>query len=396
MSFPLKKSGDSQTQFEFATAARILFGTGALRQVGPIAAEMGRRALVVTGRTSARAGPLLDELAEHGIEYTMFHVLGEPTTTTVREATERGRNVDCHLVIGFGGGSSLDVGKAAAALLTNEGDPEDYLEVVGNGKQLTQPSAPCIAIPTTAGTGSEVTRNAVLASPSHCIKVSMRSSLMLPRVALVDPELMYDLPPEITASTGLDALTQLIEPYTSGRASPITDMLCTDGIRRVARSLARAYQDGNNVAAREDMALASLFGGLALTNAGLGVVHGFAGPIGGKFSAPHGSICAGLLPYAMEVNVAAIRQRLPASEALRRYEEIAQILTDSGTAKASDGVEWVKELCRTLRIPSLAAYGVRSGDFPELIERADRASSTKGNPIRLTKDEMLQILSRAL
>jgi alcohol dehydrogenase class IV len=357
---------------------------------------MGRRALVVTGRISGRADPLLDELAIHGIENTMFHVLGEPTTTIVRDATERARNADCHLVIGFGGGSSLDVGKAVAALLTNEGDPEDYLEVVGKGKQLTQPSVPCIAIPTTAGTGSEVTRNAVMASPSHGIKVSMRSSFMLPRVALVDPELMYDLPPEITASTGLDALTQLIEPYTSGRASPITDMLCTDGIRRVARSLARAYQDGNNVAAREDMALASLFGGLALTNAGLGVVHGFAGPIGGKFSAPHGSICAGLLPYAMEVNVAAIRERLPASEALRRYDEIAQTLTGSETAKASDGVEWVKELCRTLRIPSLAAYGVRSSDFPELIERADRASSTKGNPIRLTKDEMLQMLSRAL
>ena len=396
MSFPLTKNGDSQTQFEFATAARILFGTGALRQVGPIATEMGRRALVVTGRTSARAGPLLDELAKHGIEYAMFHVLGEPTTTTVREAIERARSADCHLVIGFGGGSSLDVGKAAAALLTNEGDPEDYLEVVGKGKQLTQPSVPCIAIPTTAGTGSEVTRNAVLASPSHGIKVSMRSSLMLPRVALVDPELMYDLPPEITASTGLDALTQLIEPYTSSGANPITDTLCPDGIRRVARSLARAYRDGNNVAAREDMALASLFGGLALTNAGLGVVHGFAGPIGGKFSAPHGSICAGLLPYAMEVNVAAIRERLPASEALRRYEEIAQTLTGSETAKASDGVEWVKELCRTLRIPSLSAYGVRSSDFPELIERADRASSMKGNPIRLTKDEMLQMLSRAL
>jgi len=357
---------------------------------------MGQRALVVTGRTSARAGPLLDELTKHGIEHTMFQVLGEPTTTTVREATQRARNADCHLVIGFGGGSSLDVGKAVAALLTNEGDPEDYLEVVGKGKQLTQPSVPCIAIPTTAGTGSEVTRNAVLASPSHGIKVSMRSSLMLPRVALVDPELMYDLPPEITASTGLDALTQLIEPYTSGRANPITDALCPDGIRRVARSLAGAYRDGNDVVAREDMALASLFGGLALTNAGLGVVHGLAGPIGGRFSAPHGSICAVLLPYAMEVNIAAILERLRVSEALRRYEEIAQTLTGSETAKASDGVEWVKELCKTLRIPSLAAYGVRSSDFPELIERADGASSTKGNPIRLTKNEMLQILSRAL
>jgi alcohol dehydrogenase class IV len=392
----LTKSGDSQTHFEFATAARILFGTGALHQVGPIAAEMGRRALVVTGRTSARASPLLDELATHRIENTMFRVFSEPTTTVVREATERARNANCHLVIGFGGGSSLDVGKAAAVLLTNEGDPEDYLEVVGKGKQLTHQSAPYIAIPTTAGTGSEVTRNAVLASLPHGVKASMRSSFMLPRVALVDPELMYGLPPEITASTGLDALTQLIEPYTSGRANPITDTLCRDGIHRVARSLARAYENGDDVAAREDMALASLFGGLALTNAGLGIVHGLAGPIGGKFSAPHGAICAGLLPYATEVNIAAIRQRLPGSETLRRYDEIAQILTGSGTAEASDVVEWLKELLRTLRIPSLTSYGVRSGDFPELVEGAGHASSTRGNPIPLTKGEMLQILSRAL
>ena len=357
---------------------------------------MGQRALVVTGRTSERAGPLLDELAMQGIATVTFPVVGEPTTATVREATELARKEGCHLVIGFGGGSTLDAGKAIAALLTNEGDPEDYLEVIGKGKQLTQPSAPCIAIPTTAGTGSEVTRNAVLGSPEHGVKVSMRSSLMLPRVALVDPKLMYGLPPEITASTGLDALTQLVEPYTSSRANPITDALCRDGIRRVGRSLARAFEHGDDAAAREDMALASLFGGLALANAGLGIVHGIAGPIGGKFSAPHGAICARLLPYAMEVNIAAMQKRLPNSEALRRYDEIARTLTGSGTAKAGDGMEWVKELCGTFRIPSLASYGMSVEDFPELIESAERASSTKGNPVQLTKDEMLKILSRAL
>lgn len=219
---------------------------------------------------------------------------------------------------------------------------------------------------------------------------------MLPRVALVDPELMYGLPPEITASTGLDAFTQLVEPYTSSRANPITDALCRDGIRRVARSLARAFEHGDDAAAREDMALASLFGGLALANAGLGIVHGIAGPIGGTFSAPHGAICARLLPYAMEVNIAAMQKRLPNSEALRRYDEIARTLTGSGTAKAGDGVEWVKELCGTFRIPSLASYRMSVEDFPELIESAERASSTKGNPVQLTKDEMLKILSRAL
>jgi len=219
---------------------------------------------------------------------------------------------------------------------------------------------------------------------------------MLPRVALVDPELTCGLPPEITGSTGLDAFTQLIEPYTSSRANPITDALCRDGILRVARSLARAFEHGDDAAAREDMALASLFGGLALANAGLGVVHGFAGPIGGKFSAPHGAICARLLPHAMEVNIAAMRKRLPNSEALRRYDEIARTLTGNGAAEAIDGAEWIKELCETFRIPSLASYGMSVGDFPELIESACRASSTKGNPVQLTRDEMLEILSRAL
>ena len=357
---------------------------------------MGQRALVVTGRTSERASPLLNELAIQGIATVTFPVVGEPTTATVREATEHARKEGCHLVIGFGGGSTLDAGKVIAALLTNEGRPEDYLEVIGKGKQLTQPSVPYIAIPTTAGTGSEVTRNAVLVSPEHGIKVSMRSSLMLPRVALVDPELMYGLPPEITASTGLDAFTQLVEPYTSSRANPITDALCRDGIRRVAHSLARAFEHGDDAAARQDMALASLFGGLALANAGLGIVHGIAGPIGGRFSAPHGAVCARLLPYAMEVNIAAMQKRLPNSEALRRYDEIARTLTGSGTAKAGDGVEWVKELCETFRIPSLASYGMSVEDFPELIESVDRASSTKGNPVQLTKDEMLRILTRAL
>jgi alcohol dehydrogenase class IV len=357
---------------------------------------MGARALVVTGRTTGRAGPLLDELAARGIETLTFPVAGEPTTVTVREAAEYARKASCDLVIGFGGGSALDAGKAAAALLTNDGDPEDFLEVIGRGKQLTRPSAPYIAIPTTAGTGSEVTRNAVLVSPEDRVKVSMRSQLMLPRLALIDPELTYDLPREITATTGLDALTQLIEPYTSNRANTITDVLCHDGMRRVARSLARAFRHGDDAAAREDMALASLFGGLALANAGLGIVHGMAGPIGGKFSVPHGAICARLLPFAMEVNIAALQKRLPKSQALRRYDEIARNLTGSRVAKASDGVEWVKALIESLRIRSLASYGMSQEDFPELIEMADHASSTKGNPIQLSRDEMLQILARAL
>ena len=383
-------------RFEFATATRIIFGAGTLREVGPIAAEMGRRALVVTGRTPARARPVLDALAAQGVDTITFSVAGEPTTEVVRLGTQRARETDCDLVIGFGGGSALDSGKAIAALLTNGGDPLDYLEVIGKGKPLTQPSAPCIAIPTTAGTGAEVTRNAVLRSPEHRVKVSLRSPLMLPRLALVDPELTHSMPPKVTASTGLDALTQVMEPYVSNKANPLTDALCREGMRRAARSLRRAYEHGDDAAAREDMALASLFGGLALANAKLGAVHGFAGPIGGMFPAPHGAVCAALLPHVMTINVRALQERSPESAALHRYDEIARILTGNERATANDGVAWVQELCQALHVPSLASYGVTEEDFPVLIEKASVASSMKGNPIMLTPDEMREILMRAL
>jgi len=387
-------------RFEFATATRIIFGPGTLREVGPIAAEMGSRALVVVGRTAARATPLLDELAAQGIDTVTYSVTSEPSVGLVRLGTQRAQEAGCDLVIGFGGGSALDTGKAIAALLTNGGDPLDYLEVIGGGQPLTQAAVPYIAIPTTAGTGAEVTCNAVLASPEHRVKVSLRSPLMLPRLAVVDPELTHTLPPAITASTGLDALTQVIEPYVSNRANPLTDALCREGMRRAARSLRRAYdsanEQGDDAAAREDMALASLFGGLALANAKLGAVHGFAGPVGGMFSAPHGAICGRLLPHVVAVNVRALQERLPDSEALRRYDEVARILTGNRGATADDGVAWVQELCAVLQVPSLASCGVTPADFPVLIEKASVASSMRGNPIELTPDEMREILAWAL
>ena len=383
-------------RFEFATAARILFGAGTLRQVGPIAAEMGSRALVVTGRTTDRAAPLLEVLAEQGIDAVSFPVAREPTIEVASQGTQRGREAGCDLVIGFGGGSVLDSGKAVAALLTNGGDPLDYLEVIGGGQALSEPSAPFIAIPTTAGTGSEVTRNSVLASPEHRVKVSLRSPLMLPRLALVDPELTHSMPPQVTSGTGLDALTQVMEPYVSQRANPLTDAICREGMRRAARSLRRAYEEGDDPAAREDMALASLFGGLALANAGLGAVHGFAGPMGGMFSAPHGALCGRLLPHVMAVNVRALQERAAESEALRRYVEIARILTGNRSSTADDGVGWVQDLCDALQVPSLGSYGITSDDFQALVDKATAASSMRGNPIELTPDEMEETLARAL
>ena len=379
-------------QFEFSTVNRILFGPGTLKQAGPAAAQLGRRALVTTNQRLI-AQPLLDILAEHKVDSVLFLVPGEPTTDLVQQGVRQARQEGCDLVIGCGGGSALDTAKAVAAMLTNEGDLFDYLEIIGRAQPLTRPAAPSIAIPTTAGTGAEVTRNSVLISPEHRVKVSLRSPFMLPRLAIVDPELTYSVPPEVTASTGLDALTQVLEPYVSSRANPMMDGLCREGLQRAARSLRRAYENGQDAAARQDMALVSLFGGLALANAGLGAVHGFAAPLGGRFHAPHG---ARLLPPVMAINVRALSQRMPDSEALHRYDEIARLLTGDTRATARDGIRWVEELARALRVPPLSAYGMTPADVPDVVERAAAASSMKGNPIVLTREELAEILTAAL
>lgn len=383
-------------RFEFATNDRIVFGPGTLAEAAPLAQELGERALVVTGATEERAAPLLDALVQQGIKLRTFGVDREPTTTLVGAATEAARQHRTQVVIAIGGGSVIDAGKAIAALLTNGGDPLDYLEVIGRGQSLTEPSAPLIAIPTTAGTGAEVTRNAVLASPEHGVKVSLRSRYMLPTLAIVDPFLTHSVPPAVTASTGLDALTQVLEPYVSRQANPLTDSLCREGLARASTALRRAYADGENAEARENMALVSLFGGLALANAKLGAVHGFAGVLGGQYDAPHGAICGRLLPHVMQVNVAALEERDPKHPALQRYTDIAAILTGESGATARDGVNWVRSLCRELRIPGLSEYGVRQQEFDVIVEKARSSSSMKGNPIRLTDAELRAVLTQAL
>ena len=382
-------------QFEFATATRIVFGAGAINQVGANVNNFGRRALVVTGSKPERAEKLLANLSAGGIASSVFSVAGEPEISTVENGVAFAKKENCDFVISFGGGSVIDAGKAIAAIMTNAGVLLDYLEIIGHGKALAKPGAPFVAIPTTAGTGSEVTRNAVLASPEHKVKVSLRSPHMLARVAVIDPELTCDLPPALTASTGLDALTQLIEPFVCLRANPLTDGFCTEGIHRTARSLREAVFNGQDKSAREDMSLASLFGGLALANAGLGAVHGFAGPIGGMFPAPHGAVCAALLPHVMAANIRALREREPKSFALRRYVRIALLLTDA-PATADAGVEWVQKLIADFPVPKLGAYGIREEHVADLVAKAANASSMKANPIVLTPDELAETLRNAL
>ncbi len=346
--------------FELATASRIIFGAGRARELPALIA--GRRTLLVTGR---RGSPLALDAAHR------VRVEGEPTIDDARRAA---LHTDVEVVVAIGGGSALDLGKAAAALIANGGDPLPYLEIVGDGQPLARPSLPCIAVPTTAGTGSEVTRNAVLGSPAHGVKASLRSPHMLPAVALIDPALTYDLPPRLTASTGLDALTQLIEPFVSARANAFVDAICRDAIPRVIRALPLAV--AGDRAARADMSYASLCGGIALANAGLGAVHGFAGPIGGRFPAPHGAVCAVLLPYVVAMN--AVRTGDP------KFPELAAMTGDLAAFVAP------------FDLPRLAAYGITSSDVPALVAQAKHASSMKANPVTLTDDELAETLTRAL
>lgn len=383
-------------RFEFATATRVVFGPGRIPEAISAAASLGHAALIVTGRTPARLDTFTARLRAQNVECTLFPIAGEPTIPGVLEGVRIAKNAGCEMVIGYGGGSALDGAKAIAALVANPGNPLDYVEVVGKGLPLAQACAPCICIPTTAGTGSEVTRNAVLASPEDRVKVSLRSPSMLPLLAVVDPDLTHSVPPSITASTGMDALCQLIEPFVSTAANPLTDAICREGIQRAALWLRAAYEDGRNAQARENMALVSLFGGIALTNAGLGAVHGLAAPLGGMYCIPHGIVCARLLSIVMEANPRALKARAKGSPALSRYDEIARLLTGRASARAEEGAEWLHSMCSDLSVPRLSGFGLCEKDLQVIATRAQQSSSMKANPIPLTTDELTDILRKAL
>lgn len=382
--------------FEFATSQQIIFGSGRLGDLPKLARPFGTRPAFITGSSAERITPVFQLLKCAGIHPAAFSIADEPTIPRIAELAQKACALECDYVIALGGGSVIDAGKAIAALLTNTGSLMDYLEVIGKGRPLTQASAPCIAIPTTSGTGAEVTRNAVLRSPERHVKVSMRHPSMLPDIALIDPELTLSMPPNVTASTGLDALTQLIEAFVSINSSPLTDALCRDAIPRAARALPCVYEKGNDLAAREEMAYASLCGGLALANAGLGAVHGFAGAIGGMFSAPHGTVCAALLPAVFAANNLALQTRAPAHPACAKYAELNVLLTGQTEGNITHTMGWLKEICAKLATPGLADLGVTADHFPEIIANAKQASSMKGNPILLTDEELAGILEASL
>ncbi|MCP3102355.1 iron-containing alcohol dehydrogenase [Myxococcus sp. K15C18031901] len=385
------------TSFEFATATRIVFGPGRLAEAPDVVRGLGgRRVLLVTGKDPTRAHGLADGLRARGLDVSFFPVEGEPTVEVAREgmAAVEGHDV----VVAFGGGSALDAGKAIAALATNGGDPLDYLEVIGAGRALTREPLPFVAIPTTAGTGSEVTRNAVLGSRQARAKASLRSPSMLPRVALVDPDLLVGVPRAVLVHSGMDALSQLIEPFLSARATPLTDALARTGMFHSARAwrLLSRGDEAPDARTREDLALASLLGGLCLANAGLGAVHGFAAPMGGMFDAPHGAVCAALLPAVLEVNHRALTERVPDHPALPRFREVAAVLAQDDAVTGEDAARITRRLCATLRIPGLGHHGLTREQLPTLVEKARSASSMKANPLTLTDAELTEIATLAL
>ena len=389
--------------FRFETAARIVFGRGCLDEIGELIAEHGRSALVVSNADRAGKQGLMARIeklaAAEPVTLETFWIRGEPETGDVDRALESARRIDAEVIVGLGGGSAIDAAKAVAGLMTNGGSCLDYMEVIGEGRPIRVQPLPWIAVPTTAGTGAEVTRNAVIGSKEHAYKASIRSPMLLARVALVDPEIGVGVPRDVTARTGMDALTQCVESYTSNGANPMTDPLAREGVARAGRSLRRAVENGDDVDAREDMAFAALISGVTLTNAGLGAVHGLAAPLGARFPVPHGAVCAALLPHVMKANIEALRAEDPNHPVLRRYAEVGRLLAGRcdllGDDATDAGAEVAASLARDLQIPGLGALGVEEDGIEDVVGMAQKASSMKFNPVVLPAETLVEIVRRA-
>lgn len=388
--------------FEFATAQRIVFGRGSLDQLGELASGLGRKALLVSGPHLARTGELTRLaylLEKKGVAVERLEVHGEPEVSTVDEAAGLARRSGADLVVAAGGGSVLDTGKAAAALATNAGSVREYLEGVGTGRAIKVRPLPFLAMPTTAGTGSEVTRNAVVASRAEGFKKSIRSPLMLPAVALVDPALTDATPPAQTAACGLDALTQLVEPCVSLKAMPVTDALALRGLALARAALPRAFANGGDTAARDDLSMASLLGGLCLANAGLGAVHGIAAALGARFDIGHGLACATVLAATVEANLSALARRDPDGPGLARYARVGEALAgrsfETGAQARDAALAIIRELCAELRVPRLSTLGVLPAHLPKLVAES-RGSSMKTNPVVLEDAEIRSIFEASL
>ncbi|HEV8292241.1 MAG TPA: iron-containing alcohol dehydrogenase [Tepidisphaeraceae bacterium] len=382
--------------FEFNTPSRILFGRGQVKRLAELGPPFGAAALMVHGGNEERwqVQVVRKILEEKQIQLTLVRQQGEPHVEQVDQIVAKARRCDCEFIIGIGGGSAIDAAKAVAGLLSNGGSALDYLEVVGKGRKFSRPSLPWIAIPTTAGTGAEATRNAVLTSGTF--KASMRSEHLFPRLAIVDSELGLGIPQTIYASSGMDALCQLIESYTSTGANPMTDGLALRGIELAAPALVRAYGWPSDDDARDAMALAALLSGICLTNAGLGAVHGFAAPLGGHFPIPHGVICAALLPPVISANVAALRGERPEHPTLFRYATIGRLAAGQSDLSRDEAIAHLERFCLDLlcqlSIPNFAEFMLNESHIEKMIPLARQSSSMKYNPVKLSDEALAGIL----
>ena len=377
-------------EFQFLTSPRIIFGRGAVSGLEKLVAEHGERPLLVMGSEQQAGGERSWKPEEMLSPAAVGHCYREPTVADVDRVVAEGRRAGCDVVVAMGGGSVLDCGKAASAMLTNPGSLKEYIEGVGAGRAIEVPPRPMVAVPTTAGTGSEVTKNAVISGRDY--KASVRSPLMIPKVALVDPELTRTLSPGLTATCGLDALIQLMEAYMSRSATPMTDGLALQGVELAGWSLPRAYDD--DMEAREAMALASLLGGICLANAGLGAAHGLAPPLGVQFGIPHGVACGALLPQVMEANLRASRGTDLEKRVWTRFAMLMQMLTGLRN-DVETGLEILGDLQKKMGTPRLGELGVTEEDFPNIVAGA-RGLSMSYNPVELTDEQLTGILAQAL
>jgi alcohol dehydrogenase class IV len=378
---------------DFFIPPTVIYGQGSLDRLAEEAVGLGRKALLVVGSGSlARSGALdriQDLLRSKAVTAVLFEgVEPDPAIETVDRGAEQALESGCQMVIAAGGGSVIDTGKAIAGMVTNDGSVREYLE----GREITEKPLPCIAIPTTAGTGAEVTKNSVLTNRQGLYKKSIRHRWLIPTAAIVDPALTLSLPSEVTASTGMDTLAQLIEPYVSRKSTPMTDALALYGMELVGRSLQRAVANGSDVEARSDMSLASLLSGMALANSGLGAAHALSHPMGAHRGVPHGVGCAILLPYVMEFNLPAAREK---------YARVATALGEdthglSADEAARQAIGRVHALCKEIGIPPrLSAVGIHEEDL-RMIARESHGSSLTGNPVETSDEELVALLRKAL
>jgi alcohol dehydrogenase class IV len=392
-------------RFSLARFPRIEFGAGTIERLPGIAAGFGERALLITGaaslQQSSRWEPLQQGLRQAGIRWEHTTVSGEPSPGLVDAVVKQFRDSQPDVVIAIGGGSVLDAGKAIAGLLRTGDSVMDHLEGVGPEKPYTGPAVPFIAAPTTAGTGSEATRNAVLSiQGEHGFKKSFRDERLVPEYAVVDPDLLSGCPPEQIAANGMDALTQLMESYVSTRANRITDALAVDGIRTARDSLLALYENPAAASvARAGMAYAALLSGITLAQTGLGSVHGLASPLGAFFPIPHGVVCGTLVAAATRVNIEAMMAREPENPALEKYARLTGLLCGTRFSDAQNVhavlIDFLENWIRQLNIPRLGRFGVKAKDFARIVAHS-RGSSMKTNPVVLTDGEIAAILQQRL